>query len=77
MNRINKFQLSKCAELYSKIINSRLPADREMQFFFKANHSLGKNDRQFIAETIYDLLRNRTKMEYLIGFSKEKQSIEL
>lgn len=76
MKKINRFQIQKCAELYNKIINSKYPADREMQYYFKENHSLGKNDRKFIAETIYDLLRNRLKMEYLANYSNNKFSTE-
>ncbi len=43
------------------------PADAELNRFFRAHPELGKHDRQFIAESVFAILRRRIGLEYHTG----------
>lgn len=43
------------------------PADAALSKFFRDNRALGQNDRGFIAETAYAVLRRRRLLEHLLG----------
>ncbi|PWB40428.1 MAG: SAM-dependent methyltransferase [Rhodocyclales bacterium] len=43
------------------------PADAVLSKFFRDNRLLGQNDRGFIAETAYAVLRRRRQLEHLLG----------
>ena len=43
------------------------PADAVLSKFFRDNRLLGQNDRGFIAETAYAVLRRRRLLEHLLG----------
>lgn len=43
------------------------PADAVLSKFFRDNRALGQNDRGFIAETAYAVLRRRRLLEHLLG----------
>jgi 16S rRNA (cytosine967-C5)-methyltransferase len=43
------------------------PADAVLSKFFRDNRLLGQNDRGFIAETAYAVLRRRRHLEHLLG----------
>ena len=48
----------------ARILPMTQPADAELNRFFRAHPDLGKHDRQFIAETVFGLLRRRISLEY-------------
>ncbi|MCK9409654.1 MAG: class I SAM-dependent methyltransferase [Bacteriovoracaceae bacterium] len=54
-------------ELYSDVITSSKPADRHIDFFFRSRKYLGSNDRRFIAETMYGMLRHRKRIEWIVS----------
>ena len=43
------------------------PADAELPRFFRTHPDLGKQDRQFIAETVFGILRRRIGFEFHTG----------
>lgn len=49
-------------ELADDVFGSSKPADRSIDLFFRSRKYLGSNDRRFIAETIYGMLRHRTRL---------------
>lgn len=52
-------------ELFAAILAGTLPADAQMERFFRAHPKLGARDRGFIAETVYTCLRRRRFLDYL------------
>ncbi|HPG30274.1 MAG TPA: class I SAM-dependent methyltransferase [bacterium] len=63
---IPKILYKKCRDLLQIILNSKYPADNEMSVFFRKNKNCGKNDRGFIAETVYGVLRNFKALNHII-----------
>ena len=53
------------AELFAAILAGTLPADAQMDRYFRAHPKLGARDRGFIAETVYACLRRRRYLDYL------------
>jgi len=47
-----------------RILPMTQPADAELNRFFRAHPDLGKHDRQFVAETVFGILRRRISLEY-------------
>lgn len=47
------------------VLRLELPADRALSEFFRRNHALGRRDRGMIAETVFDVLRNRRLYAHL------------
>ena len=45
----------------------KYPADAVLSKYFRDNRALGQNDRGFIAETAYAVLRRRRLLEHLLG----------
>ncbi|MFA6456032.1 MAG: methyltransferase domain-containing protein [Bacteroidota bacterium] len=54
-------------ELYSEVIVSLKPADRHIDYFFRARKYLGSKDRRFIAETVYGMLRHKKRIEWILA----------
>ena len=52
-------------EALAAVLRLELPADRALSDFFRRNHSLGRRDRGAIAETVFDVLRNRRLYAHL------------
>jgi 16S rRNA (cytosine967-C5)-methyltransferase len=59
-------------ELYAEVVDSPKPADRHIDLFFRSRKYLGSNDRRFIAETMYGMLRHRTRVEWIVSLSDRK-----
>ncbi len=53
------------AELLKIILEGTLPADAQMDRYFRAHKNMGVRDRGFVAETVYGCLRARRMLEYL------------
>lgn len=43
------------------------PADGVLRYFFRENSKLGVNDRAFITETVFGILRHFFSLEYIVG----------
>ncbi len=56
-------------ELSQEINRSDRPADRIIDYFFRERKYLGSKDRRFISETIYGMLRHRTRIDWGIASS--------
>jgi len=50
-----------------KIFNEKFYADRVIEFLFKDQAKWGARDRRFVAETIYDIVRNYRLLQELSG----------
>jgi len=59
------------AELLDIILNGPPPADRRMERYFRSHRKLGKNDRGFVAETVYGCLRRLRLLRHLAGGDDE------
>lgn len=60
-------QIQRAAELLAIILSSNLPADREMDAYFRRHRNMGKRDRGFVAESVYACLRRRRYYEAALG----------
>lgn len=54
------------AELLGIIVNGPPPADKQMDRYFRGHRKLGKNDRGFLAETVYGCLRRLRLLRWLV-----------
>ncbi|MHB8534563.1 MAG: RsmB/NOP family class I SAM-dependent RNA methyltransferase [Sulfuricaulis sp.] len=59
--------LHSSAELLQRILEGKLPADRQMESYFRAHRNMGVRDRGFVAETVYGCLRERRLLEHIAG----------
>ena len=59
--------LKSAAELLERILAGKLPADRQMEAYFRAHPDMGVRDRGFVAETVYACLRERRLLEHIAG----------
>jgi len=50
-----------------RILPMTQPADVVLSSYFRTHHELGQHDRQFIAETVFGVLRRRIGLEYQTG----------
>lgn len=63
-------------ELISIIFQDEKPADGIIDEYLKARKYIGSKDRRFIADTVWNIIRNRMKLEFDAG-SKEYRKILL
>ena len=59
--------LKSAAELLERILGGNLPADRQMESYFRDHRNMGVRDRGFVAETVYACLRERRLLEHFAG----------
>ena len=55
----------------------KYPADAVLSKFFRDNRALGQNERGFIAETAYAVLRRRRLLEHLLGAETTRRRLVL
>lgn len=72
--KLHKPLLNTIISALQKIINENTYSDKTLEYIFKTNKKLGKRDRQFIAETTYNIIRNYFLYSYLAG-SKNIETI--
>ncbi|MFM9883711.1 MAG: RsmB/NOP family class I SAM-dependent RNA methyltransferase [Burkholderiales bacterium] len=65
--RLTESALDATCDLAAKVLRFEGPADRVLSGFFRAHPNLGKDDRSFIAETIYALLRRKRWVAWSVG----------
>jgi 16S rRNA (cytosine967-C5)-methyltransferase len=66
-DKIHRAQLFQASELLALILAGTMPADKQMELFFRNNRQMGKRDRGFVAETVYGTLRRLRLVETLAG----------
>ncbi len=59
--------LHSAAELLQRILSEKIPADRQMEGYFRTHRDMGVRDRGFVAETVYGCLRERRWLEHIAG----------
>lgn len=59
--------LERLAAAAREVLALDRPADRALSSFFRAHVELGRQDRAFVAETLYAVLRRRRLMEHAVG----------
>jgi len=55
------------AELLETILTGKLPADAQMEKYFRAHPQMGVRDRGFVAETVYGCLRAKRVLAHIAG----------
>lgn len=60
-------QFRQATELLGRILGESLPADRQIDQYFRANRQMGGRDRRFVAEVIYAILRERRYLTHSIA----------
>lgn len=63
-------------EIISEVFKDHKPADGIVDEYLKARKYIGSKDRRFIADTVWNIIRNRMKLEFDAG-SKEYRKILL
>jgi 16S rRNA (cytosine967-C5)-methyltransferase len=58
-------QVDRLAEAAAAVLRLERPADRVLADFFGANAALGQQDRAFVAETVYALLRRLRTLQHV------------
>jgi 16S rRNA (cytosine967-C5)-methyltransferase len=61
--------LHSAAELLERILSEKMPADRQMEGYFRTHKNMGVRDRGFVAETVYGCLREKRWLEHIAGNS--------
>ncbi len=60
-----KALLDLCDELVHEVLRFSQPADVVVSSFFRSNRTLGQRERHVLAETVYMVLREKTRLQYL------------
>src|SRR3990170_30045 len=60
---IYRAQLVRAEALLAELLDSAGPADAAVSRYFHAHRNLGQQDRAFVAETVYAVLRRRRSLE--------------
>ncbi len=62
-----KVLLERCAQLLAQTLNFEHPADAVAQRFFREHRELGPRERQVVSDTVYAVLREKPRLEYLLS----------
>jgi 16S rRNA (cytosine967-C5)-methyltransferase len=60
---IYRAQLARAETLLAELLSTSGPADAAVSRYFRAHRNLGQQDRAFVAETVYAVLRRRRSLE--------------
>ncbi len=60
---IYRAQLARAEALLAELLDTAGPADAAVSRYFRAHRNLGQQDRAFVAETVYAVLRRRRSLE--------------
>jgi 16S rRNA (cytosine967-C5)-methyltransferase len=66
-HKTHRAQLFQAAELLQRILAAQLPADRQMELYFREHRNMGARDRGFVAECVYGCLRQLNLLDHLAG----------
>jgi len=67
-------QFKPAVELFDAILTGTLPADAQMERYFRAHPQLGVRDRGYVAETVYACLRRRRSLACLATGSDDPEA---
>jgi len=67
-------QFKSAVELFDAILTGTLPADAQMERYFRAHPQLGVRDRGYVAETVYACLRRRRSLACLATGSDDPEA---
>jgi 16S rRNA (cytosine967-C5)-methyltransferase len=71
---IYRAQLARAETLLARLLEFSGPADAAVSRYFRANKGLGREDRAFVAETVYAVLRRLRSLEAAAG-SREPRAL--
>jgi 16S rRNA (cytosine967-C5)-methyltransferase len=74
MTTIYRAQLARAETLLARLLEFSGPADASVSRYFRANKGLGREDRAFVAETVYAVLRRLRSLEAAAG-SREPRAL--
>jgi 16S rRNA (cytosine967-C5)-methyltransferase len=60
---VYRAQLARAETLLAELLSTSGPADAAVSRYFRAHRNLGQQDRAFVAETVYAVLRRRRSLE--------------
>jgi 16S rRNA (cytosine967-C5)-methyltransferase len=66
---VYRAQLARAEALLGELLSTSGPADAVMSRYFRAHRNLGQQDRAFVAETVYAVLRRRRSLQAAAGSS--------
>ena len=72
MSKLTQFKSA--VELFDAILTGTLPADAQMERYFRAHPQLGVRDRGYVAETVYACLRRRRSLACLATGSDDPEA---
>tara|TARA_B100000767_G_C19751531_1_gene531022 strand:- start:875 stop:2140 length:1266 start_codon:yes stop_codon:yes gene_type:complete len=72
---LNKASIKNCAEILDINFLDLKPADSKLSEFFRKNKNIGSQDRGYIAELFYGVIRNKVYLEKLVGSNDSYQMI--
>ncbi len=72
---MNKASIKNCAEILDINFLDLKPADSKLSEFFRKNKNIGSQDRGYIAELFYGVIRNKVYLEKLVGSNDSYQMI--
>ena len=64
---VYRAQLARAEALIGEILRDSGPADAALSRYFRAHRNLGQQDRAFVAETVYAVLRRRRSLQAAAG----------
>ena len=65
--RLTLHQVDMAIAALRAVLQLKGPADGVLRNFFRENHKLGVNDRSFIADTVFGVLRHFFSLKYITG----------
>jgi len=77
LGRVRPFHIEVAANLVSEIFKGKAPADALINQVFRENRQMGRRDRSIVAETVYDVLRHRRVLEWLMGTEATPRALVL
>ena len=74
---MSRLHLQQSVELLDAILTGTLPADAQMERYFRAHRNMGVRDRGEVAETVYACLRERRVLGHIAGSESNTRGIVL
>jgi 16S rRNA (cytosine967-C5)-methyltransferase len=62
---MHAYQFTQATELLTAVLAGTIPADAQMDRYFRAHPKMGSRDRGFVAEAVYACLRRKRVLEHL------------
>ena len=64
-------------ELWEKIFKGDIPADRVINDYMRERKFIGSKDRRFVSDTVWNIIRNKMKLEFDTGSSDIRRWVML